>query len=450
MKMARGNLNRSYDDTRGELAPLALLSQSFKERLVDQAELNAAKGRYLQARAAIDCSSGNAPKGVKYKGLQANAAIDEAFLTEIRNSYDFTTALAAIHTETLSSSVLPLWRSIDELDYGITYWEMVNGKRRQGLAPRSELYERLFLNLSISLGHIADTEEFDLYLSNIESNAATWSEREKGQWKKKLTEYRTEQYVLQDTIKGECIRGIINPALWWTEGKTDNLIVDILPFSDFTFAFRYPNESNFTQDFMERSVAALRNLDEKEGKDRVLDFRDPLQVKRFIQFADELQDYVQKKGVIQAEMVDKAFHWFQYFISRCNFSPEEELILKFKMAKKGNKDIMRALEERGLTPYKENYISTVYSKRVLNAIAAQAQECQRMIEYITMGRGVFKECTECHRLIPRNSIYFNQKSNTKDGFYSSCKECRKRKRVEKARQKAEALQSTLSEDTDNN
>nr|DAE45529.1 MAG TPA: hypothetical protein [Caudoviricetes sp.] len=26
MKMARGNLNRSYDDTRGELAPLALLS----------------------------------------------------------------------------------------------------------------------------------------------------------------------------------------------------------------------------------------------------------------------------------------------------------------------------------------------------------------------------------------------------------------------------------------
>ena len=36
---------------------------------------------------------------------------------------------------------------------------------------------------------------------------------------------------------------------------------------------------------------------------------------------------------------------------------------------------MKALEERGLTPYKENYISTVYTKRVLNAIAAQAQEC---------------------------------------------------------------------------
>ena len=440
MKMQRKNLNRSYEDTRGELAPLALLSQSFLKRVVDQTDFNAAKGRLLQARAANDCGLGDAPKGVQQEKNQFNAAIDEELLEEIRLSYDFSTALSAIYAESLSSSVLPLWRSIDELDYGITFWEMSNGKRRAGLAPRSELYERLFLNLSISLGHIAATGEFDTYLSNIESNAATWSEREKGQWKKKLTEYRTEQYVLQDTIKGECIRGVINPALWWSEDKDENLIIDILPFSDFSFAFRYPQEENFSQEFMARSIMALRNLDEKEGKEGVLDFRDPVQVKRFIQFAEELQDYVQKKGIIHAEMVDKALRWFQYFVNRCNLTPEEELILKFKIAKKGNKDIMKALEERGLTPYKENYISTVYTKRVLNAIAAQAQECLRMIEYITMGRGVFKECSECHRLIPRNSIYFNQRNNTKDGFYSDCKECRKKKRVEKAKQKAEAEQ----------
>ena len=440
MKMQRKNLNRSYEDTRGELAPLALLSQSFLKRVVDSTDFNAAKGRLLQARAANDCGLGDAPKGVQQEKNQFNAAIDEELLEEIRLSYDFSTALSAIYAESLSSSVLPLWRSIDELDYGITFWEMSNGKRRAGLAPRSELYERLFLNLSISLGHIAATGEFDTYLSNIESNAATWSEREKGQWKKKLTEYRTEQYVLQDTIKGECIRGVINPALWWSEDKDENLIIDILPFSDFSFAFRYPQEENFSQEFMTRSVMALRNLDEKEGKEGVLDFRDPVQVKRFIQFAEELQDYVQKKGIIHAEMVDKALRWFQYFVNRCNLTPEEELILKFKIAKKGNKDIMKALEERGLTPYKENYISTVYTKRVLNAIAAQAQECLRMIEYITMGRGVFKECSECHRLIPRNSIYFNQRNNTKDGFYSDCKECRKKKRVEKAKQKAEAEQ----------
>lgn len=440
MKMQRKNLNRSYEDTRGELAPLALLSQSFLKRAVDSTDFNAVKGRLLQARAANDCGLGDAPKGVQQEKNQFNAAIDEELLEEIRLSYDFSTALSAIYAESLSSSVLPLWRSIDELDYGITFWEMNNGKRRAGLAPRSELYERLFLNLSISLGHIAATGEFDTYLSNIESNAAAWSEREKGQWKKKLTEYRTEQYVLQDTIKGECIRGVINPALWWSEDKDENLIIDILPFSDFSFAFRYPQEENFSQEFMTKSVMALRNLDEKEGKEGVLDFRDPVQVKKFIQFAEELQDYVQKKGIIHAEMVDKALHWFQYFVNRCNLTPEEELILKFKIAKKGNKDIMKALEERGLTPYKENYISTVYTKRVLNAIAAQAQECQRMIEYITMGRGVFKECSECHRLIPRNSIYFNQRNNTKDGFYSDCKECRKKKRVEKAKQKAEAAQ----------
>lgn len=440
MKMQRKNLNRSYEDTRGELAPLALLSQSFLKRMVDQTDFNAAKGRLLQARAANDCGLGDAPKGVQQEKNQFNATIDEELLEEIRLSYDFSTALSAIYAESLSSSVLPLWRSIDELDYGITFWEMSNGKRRMGLAPRSELYERLFLNLSISLGHIAATGEFDTYLSNIESNAATWSEREKGQWKKKLTEYRTEQYVLQDTIKGECIRGVINPALWWSEDKDENLIIDILPFSDFSFAFRYPQEENFSQEFMTRCVMALRNLDEKEGKEGVLDFRDPVQVKKFIQFAEELQDYVQKKGIIHAEIVDKALRWFQYFVNRCNLTPEEELILKFKIAKKGNKDIMKALEERGLTPYKENYISTVYTKRVLNAIAAQAQECQRMIEYITMGRGVFKECSECHRLIPRNSIYFNQRNNTKDGFYSDCKECRKKKRVEKAKQKAEAAQ----------
>lgn len=184
MKMQRKNLNRSYDDTRGELAPLALLSQSFLKRVVDSTDFNAVKGHLLQARAANDCGLGDAPKGVQQEKNQFNAAIDEELLEEIRLSYDFSTALSAIYAESLSSSVLPLWRSIDELDYGITFWEMSNGKRRMGLAPRSELYERLFLNLSISLGHIAATGEFDTYLSNIESNAATWSEREKGSGRK--------------------------------------------------------------------------------------------------------------------------------------------------------------------------------------------------------------------------------------------------------------------------
>lgn len=101
--------------------------------MVDDSELNAVKGRLVQARAAKgckDCGSGDAPKGEGFKGLRSSAAIDEELMEEIRSSYDFSTALAAIQGETLSSSVLPLWRSIDELDYGITYWEMSNGKRR--------------------------------------------------------------------------------------------------------------------------------------------------------------------------------------------------------------------------------------------------------------------------------------------------------------------------------
>lgn len=441
--MVRSKLNRAYDDTRGELAPLALLSQSFSGRRVDGSEVNAAKGKMIQACAAKGCKgdnqelqsrdSFNAPKGMEFEGVQGDSTLLETILTSSSVNEHFLEEIQVMRKENLSSSVLSLWHQIDELDYAITYWEMINGKRREGLPPRSELYERLYLNLSLDLNHLARIAEFDQYLSSLESNALLWSERDKSCAKKRLTELRTEQYVLQDTIKGECIRGIINPAQWWTEGKGDNVIEDILPFSSSDFAFRYPTEDWFTPSSMARCVAALRNMDEKEGKENVIDFRDPLCIKRFIQYALELQDYTEKKGEICAEMVVKALKWFQYFVDRCHFSPEEELILQFKMQKKSNKDIMAALSERGLTPYKENYISTVYTKRVIGAIAAQAQECQRMVEYITMGRKVFKCCSVCGNLIPRNSIYFNQKGNTKDGFFSYCKDCRKRKKEEKAK-----------------
>ena len=93
-----------------------------------------------------------------------------------------------------------------------------------------------------------------------------------------------------------------------------------------------------------------------------------------------------------------------------------------------NKDIAKAVEEKFNLSYKENYISTIFTRRIVEPIVEQVEKHYRLIEYITMGRTVFKKCSICGRLLPRNSTYFNKRTATSDGFFSYCKECKARRK----------------------
>jgi hypothetical protein len=115
-------------------------------------------------------------------------------------------------------------------------------------------------------------------------------------------------------------------------------------------------------------------------------------------------------------------------VDLCELPPELKRILTLKMSKVNNREIAEILlQEYGLE-YKENYISTIFTKRIIEEIVKQVELHYRLIEFITVGKSVFKRCSRCGKLYPRNTNYFNKRTSTCDGFFSNCKKCKTRRK----------------------
>ena len=77
--------------------------------------------------------------------------------------------------------------------------------------------------------------------------------------------------------------------------------------------------------------------------------------------------------------------------------------------------------------YSEEFISSLWCRKIPNTIAEQAQEEWLEWYYTEKEKGKYKRCSKCGQnklSIPR---YFTRNKTSKDGLYSICKECRNKK-----------------------
>ena len=89
--------------------------------------------------------------------------------------------------------------------------------------------------------------------------------------------------------------------------------------------------------------------------------------------------------------------------------------------------ITEILTTFGIT-YSENYAVQILIHEIPKRIAATAQKHHLLID---TPRSMCKTCRCCGRTLPKDTLFFARNTNRKDGWSYNCKECDKKKRIEK-------------------
>lgn len=320
---------------------------------------------------------------------------------------------------------ISLWFSIDELEYGVQWWEGLHGKRRADLPIRVELVRRIEW-------HGERVQRANL-IEDIQSASHDWNAKTFLTKKRLLVSRRSEQYQLLDILRGEGRRPLSQfPAYYMEDGGS---FEGFYPFTDNRLLFPAIAERHFEKDFQEVVVNQLRSADRYDdeiGKPlmsgKVLNLTNGATIRGLLHSRKWLEEAQDDMAVLDKEMTIKLLKYLDYYLGKAELSADLLMIMDMKVQGYSNKDIANRVEEELGVQYKENYVSTVYTKRVVEAIAAEAKRHLKLVEYLSMGRTVFKICNTCYELLPRNREYFNKRSSTGDGFISYCKKCKKKKK----------------------
>lgn len=103
-------------------------------------------------------------------------------------------------------------------------------------------------------------------------------------------------------------------------------------------------------------------------------------------------------------------------------------ILVYKIDKKTNAEIARLIKQEFGKTYTDEYISSIWRQKIPKAIATQAQKEWIEWYYTFVEKGYWKRCSRCGEIKLGHTFFFSKNGSSRDGWYSLCKECRKKKK----------------------
>lgn len=106
--------------------------------------------------------------------------------------------------------------------------------------------------------------------------------------------------------------------------------------------------------------------------------------------------------------------------------PIYERIVEAKIDGLSNDDIQPLLLAEFGISYTPQWISNIWTTKVPKLIAAAAQDEYLDWYFGEVAKGKYKTCSKCKKVKLALPRYFNRNSTSNDGFYSQCKECRRR------------------------
>lgn len=112
----------------------------------------------------------------------------------------------------------------------------------------------------------------------------------------------------------------------------------------------------------------------------------------------------------------------------CDFSEVRNYILDKKIEKMPYSEIVENLQIKFGLKYNENHLCTILAKEIPEKIATAAKK-HRLIADTPEDQ--CKKCYTCGRLLPRDPLFFVRNRSRKDGFSSNCKECERKRRIQR-------------------
>ena len=258
-----------------------------------------------------------------------------------------------------------------------------------------------------------------------------------------LIQLRKEQFALKDsedtTIKCNGFHLSSPPPV--------NFCTDTGYLVDFSEEWEYKKfradyyRDKFGEEWYERQQQELSNycINEEpqlnwkwvEVSENQIDFTNPEHVYQFLELYSNLKQYCDED--LNCDL--KFLIWeLERYIEEANLSEARQYILIRKIDKATNDQIRKELQEQFGLAYSDNYISTIYKQMICDKIAKTAQLSLDSWTYRNQPEK-FKVCSTCGRRLLRDSRNFIKKQNAKDGLSARCKNCDKKIRDSKKKEK---------------
>lgn len=285
-----------------------------------------------------------------------------------------------------------LWERIDRLDLRISWYEYQEGKRKE--PPRQDLLDRF---------SVADAADLRISVEN-------WSPRQYSLRRHELVELRTEQYTIRDTYSEPVRRRTYTPIQ--SEPVTEVPIMGAGSILDNPFLFHalpqlLPGKLSAHEVRLWEAWSA-----ETERPAWGFDFTN----------AAHLYEYLSED--LGIESIDATLG---YYIEYSKMPPMLRHLLELKSQGMSNADIAIELEKLFGHRYTDNYISTLYTKKVLPAIAECAAYHLDVLNNLS-DFSAFKVCRTCKRTLLTDERNYSRRAKSKDGYSTRCKECDKKDR----------------------
>ena len=308
-----------------------------------------------------------------------------------------------------------LWREIDETELLLNFYELDHNRRKK--PPRAQLLNRF---------SASDIDSISLHAKSLSSYNYL-------KLKHKLVELRREQYTLKDEYKPILIS---NPTFSYKEEEAGTFGEEIfvlpvgIPQNGIAIYDKIFNEERFPipDDFSEEDLIVLSRIlwrsapSKNSSKPNFFDFENPDHLYRLFGMWDFLQEEVETAPL--TSNLKLFLRAASVYRTLANLDPVLEDILNLKLSKKTNQDIADIINSKYHKNYQANYISTLYCKKCLGAIAKTAHRHREILENCFFPEN-FKQCKDCDQILLRDEENFVRRHRASDGFSPRCKSCEK-------------------------
>lgn len=136
----------------------------------------------------------------------------------------------------------------------------------------------------------------------------------------------------------------------------------------------------------------------------------------------------QSAGAFHSELWAFMFDFDNLMEKTLSKYPIYQKIVECKFKGMYNSDIQQILIDEFKVTYTVEYISSLWTKKIPQLLASQAEDDYLDWYYLEIEKGQYKKCSRCGEIKLAHNKYFSKNKTSKDGWYSICKKCRSTKK----------------------
>lgn len=314
-----------------------------------------------------------------------------------------------------------IFNRIDSIDLMVEFYELEHGKRKK--PPREELLTAFTI----------DEQEA------LKTKATKLNQFQYLKFKHELVELRTEQYTIKDTYAPQRQKDTTNILL--PPDLKDTPVfgseIEIFPLGLYgdkrveEKIFQKINPWELTEEEQKQindlywNQQRLYEKFSQSKRSRYIDFREMEHVRELIAIRGELEETAKREGPLGT--TGFLLRTFDFYIGEAKIDEMHREILVFKINKKKNSEIAAIINEKYGKSYTDNYISTIFTQKVIKGISDAAKQHEEFIANLPFTEN-FKICNCCGKFLLKSPDNFVRKTNASDGFTNRCKRCDRLKR----------------------